>query len=330
MAQPGVPPLPPTSPAGGPGFAPTGGVLTTADLPTWGGMAQGSALAGQPVTDPNQRAALAGQLFGDTANALQGTNLPTFSPNDPSLVGRVAVPGARPIPQVDPTGSPLAQSWGQHKAQEAFDARTGALTRGPGWVENFTNWIGGNAQSTADLKARSQAADFYGQPQTKQYFSHHPTAVAMAEKDPVGFAVKLGPMLDAAVRGQQAGASGAAVLMHPNGMVKNDSNPDLTAAFAEAHGVPHGTSHAILEPHQYSWPEFHAATKGLTNRQAQQMWEMQHYLNPQQQAVASYLTTLNNQVTAAHPNGGAATDGGAADRQYQQVLHMIATGMPSQ
>ena len=104
----------------------------------------------------------------------------------------------------------------------------------------------------------------------------------------------------------------------------------LTKAVADAHGMALGAAHAITEPHQYSWPEFQAATRGMTNRQAAQAWEMQHYLNPQQQAVAGYLSGLTNQANASHPDGGAAKDGGAADKQLQQVLHMITTGMPAQ
>ena len=305
MPDPTSAPLPPTSPAGGPGFAPPGSD-PTAGLPTWGGMMQGAALAAPPA----------------------------FDPNAPSMVGKMAVPagGARQpaIEAVDTTAAGLPQWMDQSNATHHFNSRLGQLQSGPGVAERFLNWTGiagGNAQTTAALDQRQQAADVYSSDAGKKYFTQHPDQLTFAERDPVGFAMKVGPMLEAHAN---AGTAQPETLVHGNGMVKTNTNPALTKAVADAHGMALGAAHAITEPHQYSWPEFQAATRGMTNRQAAQAWEMQHYLNPQQQAVASYLSGLTNQANASHPDGGAAKDGGAADKQLQQVLHMITTGMPAQ
>lgn len=280
MPDPTSAPLPPTSPAGGPGFAPPGSD-PTAGLPTWGGMMQGAALAAPP--------------------------------DDPNLSG-------------------MANMHARNVAIQNVTQRTNALAdTGPGVAERFLNWTGltggTSGAGSAALDARQGAADTYAKPAATSYFTQHPDQLTFAEKDPVGFAMKLGPILDAHAN---AGTAQPEALDHGNGMVKTNTNPQLTAAVAKAHGIAVGAAHAITEPHQYSWPEFQAATRGMTNRQAAQAWEMQHYLNPQQQAVAGYLSGLTNQANAAHPNGGPANDGGAADKQLQQVLHMITTGMPAQ
>lgn len=310
-------PLPQTSPQGGPNpnSAPQPG-LSVLDLPSFGGTVDG-ALTG------NARAAaqanLRQQIAGATAPP-QSTGLPTYDPSAPSLV-------ATPANGVMGQGTGLENWLDARGAQGTFDDRlSGLRSVAPNTMSDIGNWLFHQAGGAADQlhQARSYAGATYARPEAEQYFSAHPSLLSAAEKDPVQFATKLGPILDAAVAAQNGTATrGTITHQTPDGMmVKPDDNVEHTNAVSKAFGVTPQQGHAMTQPHHYTDAEWLHATEGMTNNQLQQIWEMQHYLNPQQQAMSTALSIAQKQAQearAANPSGQGMND---AERTLYQMLQI--------
>jgi hypothetical protein len=189
-------------------------------------------------------------------------------------------------------------------------------------LSNFLFNPVGSPQAKA-MAARDNAATTFANSDVNSYLNEHPDVLTQAQTDPVGIATKLGPMLEAMVA-QQQGKVPPAQIAHPNGMVKDDNNPVLTKHSAAAMGVTEGQAHASQNTHQYSWPEFVAAMKGVNNSQLRMMWGMQHYLAPAQQAGSSYLAELQGRTTSGTPEQRS-----AAQKTYDSVRQMTLTpGFP--
>ena len=280
--------------------------MSVLDLPTMEGPLTGAA-----------RAAAAQRVYGVPAPAPAPTYqspgrapaipLPSYDPSAPSLVGHANTPG---VAQVDPQASGFSQ-WGQGaQATQDFNARAGKLAAAntPGPLAHVNNWLFGAGAAKDQFAQQSFAGDTYSRPEAKSYFSAHPSLLAAAESDPVGFAIKLGPILDAHVAAQNGTVQpGTITIQTPDGpMVKHDPNPPLTQSMAEAHGTHIQGAHAMLNPHAYNDQEWLAATAGMSRRAMKNIWQMQQHLSPQEKAQALLLGGAEQGAQGADPKSAAA------------------------
>lgn len=319
--------LPQTSPQGGPNpNSPFNNSVSVLDLPKMG-LSTDATLTGAA------RASLAAQLYGtpQDQSAAVGTKigLPGFNPSDPSMVGSVSMgpsdPRARSANQdlVDPNAGGMAQSRQLNDAQNQFGTRLGALGNvGPGIGDSIHNWLfgGGGSAEGKQHDAKTYAAGIYQRPETQTYFAAHPGLLAQAEQDPMGFATKLGPVLDAAVAAKNGQAvPGSIVHQTIDGpMAKPDANPALTTAGANATGTTEQQYHAATQAHHYTDQEYLHVMRGLTHNQAKSIWDMQHYLNPQQQATSLALSMGMQQAQGGQLN--------PAQQQFYTVLKLMNEG----
>ncbi len=254
--------------------------------------------------------------------ATTGPNaLPAWDPNATSLVGTPA--GGTPPPK---TGLPYITSgdWlPSHSPQAQFDSRMGdlAYSANPnkGVMDAIHNWMSGTTDPNA--VAGQQAEARYNSPEAKQYFAAHPSLLAAAEADPVNFAVKLGPILDAATaRAQGKISTGQIVHSTIDGpMIKPDDHPEMTVALAKAHGITPQQAHAGSQSHHYTEDEFVHAMRGATRGSMRSMWEMQHYLDPTNQAKALALGIGAQRAQAGGPGSDAAGE-------YYRYLQTLGLG----
>lgn len=323
------PTLPQTSTQGGPNpnSGPQGWSMSLADLP---GMAQANA----PAATGQARAALLATAMQRQAQAL-GTNvtLPSYDPAAPAVPAAVggpqpvAVPsrgqsfmdmlaagaanggeGGAPIgvtaPNMATPGGPgtMAQPPQPNSPNEAA-----AQQLDPGIMGALHNWWSNAPGSPAAeaYKAKAAAASTLRSDAAVQYMGQHPSLAEQMQSDPLGTALKLGPVIAARQNGTN-GTPGVHVLNTPDGPVaKNDSNSEHTQAVANLTGMTPVQAHAATQWHEYSPAEWLHATAGITNNQLKQMWEMQHYLNPQQQALALSLSQASKDAQGT-PEGSAA------------------------
>lgn len=266
------PVLPQTSTQGGPNPNSTNVGLSVLDLPSFGGTVNGALTGGA-------RAAAMANLQAQQQQALlpaQSQGLPSFEP------------GAAPL--TDPTSSAAGNAF----SGLAQGNRLGSLVQQtmPGVPEAIHNWMFnpvGGADATA-YQARNKASSLYGSPEAQTYFGAHPSLLAHAEADPVGFAQKLGPILEAA-----AGPKTPGQVVHntPDGpMLKNDDHTKMTDAVAKSFGITQQQGHAITQPHQYTRAEYIAAMRGVPVGSLKNAFEMQRYLTPDQQGTAAYLASI--------------------------------------
>lgn len=330
-------PLPQTSPQGGPNpNSPiTNRSVSVLDLPGMGGTVNG-ALTGAA------RASLMSQLYGgsDEASATQGAvnGLPGYDPNAQSMVGLVGTAPADPRarsagagPAVDPNAGSMDQEHQLAQAQGAFGNRMTSLVRGqqPSTYDAIHNWMfgGGGTAEGQTYAAKTYASSVLGSDAAKTYFGAHPSLLAHAEADPVGFAQKLGPIIEAksaAAAGQRT--PGQVVHLTADGpMLKNDDHTEMTDAVSKGFGMPQGQAHAMTQPHHYTPQEWLSATEGVTNKQLQQMWEMQHYLSPDQQASAMYLKAITGDAQATKMGLGPPNP---AQAQLERNLQALAFKNP--
>ncbi len=327
-------PLPQTSTQGGPNpnSDPNYAGVSVLDNP-------GPALA--PALTGDARASMAALLRARTAQALGGSTyqppgagpgmgspsvpLPAYNASDPSLV-------ATPANGVMGQGTGLTNMVESGGAQGAFDDRLSALrNQAPGVPEAIGNFLfnkaGGSGAQAYDQK--NYAGDVYSRPETQQYFSAHPSLLAAAEKDPVNFAMKLGPMLDASVA-TLSGTAQPGSITHQTidgPMVKPDDNTAQTAAYAKAFGISDQHAHAVSQPHHYTLPEFLHATEGLPIGALKNMWEMQHYLSPQQQALSRALATAQHNAQLEYEQNGHKP--GSAQALFDQITKIAGGVLPA-
>ena len=279
-----TPPLPQTSPQGGPNpnTNPGGWGVSVTDLPL---MPQ---LIGQATaTTPDAQRA----QFMQLAQNRQQTALAP-SPSVPTAVGNLPTFNApASAPAVDPNLTGIGNAWANHRTAEDQQAALGHLQRGPGWGSSIYNYLF-NPVGSPEAQAHAQqstTANFYNQPDAAAYLSQHPDLATAATANPVRFATALGPILEAhqkQLANQQT--PGAIPVQTPDGVAHLPvDNMERHAALKSALGTSdHGTA-ILMHPEKYdaaTWA--HAAlAHGVTNNQLKMMWEMQHYLNPQQQAL---------------------------------------------
>lgn len=264
----------------------------------------------------NPPASFAGMLagMGQAATAAKarfnGQTLPAYDPN--------GAPPAPPAPAPDPNASPLHQmlsNLGQMVAypgaalgmpmgreQLAPTDPLGRLATPSTPAAKLANFIGGNDATTAAQREHDTNAEFYSDPDVQKYLVAHPEFVNAAVSNPSSFAATLAPVVAMAKNAPQATFNG-----------KVHSDPAGIAAKAAQAGVPPETAAAFHESHQYSEDEFVKALSGkVSYDQAAKLWQMQHYLSPQQQVSGDYLSLLHNKATQDEQAYQEALSGGKA------------------
>lgn len=219
--------------------------------------------------------------------------LPAYSPSAPSRIDAAAASG------VTPQMSPFEASTATDLARRQLTGGIATLGQGPGVLERLGNYFGGNQASAAALDTRAKAAALYSRPEAQTYFSAHPDFLRAAQADPIGFATKLGPVIDAAV----SASGGPGTITHkgvgPNGedVVVPVDNHARIAAMSAATGMNPRHVHGALESHNYTdADQWVNSMRGISRDDLAQMWQMQHYLNPQQQAMVTALNNAQAQV----------------------------------
>ena len=247
--------------------------------------------------------------------------MPGYDPTAPNLVNTPAN-GVQPQTGADWLKNLIPNALGA-SPQSQFDRRVSMVGASPhNALDAISNWWS-NAPGTPEAKAydaQENASATLRRPEAQAYFGQHPSLLAHAEADPVGFAQKLGPILDAAVSASKGGVQ-PGTIMHSTldgPMGKPDNNPAMTNAHAAAFGVTPQVAHAATQPHHYTDQEYLQVMRGTSRGALKNMWEMQHYLNPQQQAMSLALSM------GAQQAGGKVLDPAAA--QYYKMLQAMATG----
>jgi hypothetical protein len=93
----------------------------------------------------------------------------------------------------------------------------------------------------------------------------------------------------------------------PNG--KRDDNPSVTAALADQHGVTPEQIHAGTQTHQYSEDEYVNALRGIPLGAYEKIYQMQHYLTPQQALIPRAVAGADRTVTEAQTQAQEALKG---------------------
>ena len=301
-----------TNPAGGPNpNSPPGGFgVSIADLPQFA--ATGGAQAADVANQRQYLQSLYQQRQGAAlAPTVTPTPAPAPAPTAPITPGPAAyAPGGSTLPAFDNSYVPPAR--GSNSAltglgnmldpnsQAAPVERETANLRNavdPGVSGAIYNWVA-NPVGGPDAQAyheRVAAGSVYADPNATSYFGQHPDLMTHAQADPMGFSKLLGPILEAHAA-EQAGThkpmpvtvqtrGGPEVHMSPNGA--------KTDAIAKGFNLPLDKAHILANPGMYSTQDFTNGIRGISRGAINNMWQMQHYLNPQQQAEAQYLSGAN-------------------------------------
>ena len=314
--DPSTPPLPAVNPAGGGWGSPLDG------LPTYGGVLTGNAIAAQPWN----------------ASAYQSA----FTPQAPrGAPGRgdwpvpalpVPSPANAPAPAApDPTRSGFS-NWmmppedPQTKGTfAAADLETAARPGVGAAIHNFFfNPVG--SPEAAAYKAQSDAATTLGSTAMGGYLARFPSMADAAAHNPVQFATAVGPILEAHQKELAGMQTPGAVTVKTNDgdATVPVNNMEKHAGLKAALGTTdHGTALLMDPSHmtQSQWVK-HARAAGITNNQLRMMWEMQHYLPPQQQAA-------QEQLGLAHQMYNATDGGSAAQERLRQQLQLIQAPTPA-
>jgi hypothetical protein len=203
-----------------------------------------------------------------------------------------------------------------------YDAAAAAAT--PNVGDAIHNWLFGDPTARAQFAQQQAAGATLGTDAAKTAALSRPDIMQQLQTHPVAGAIRIGPVLDAAVA-QQQGRHAPGLIAHntiDGPVVKPDDNPAHTKAVSDMLGTSAQGAHLLTQKHHYTEDEWvrHAQAEGITNNQLQQMWGMQHYLNPQQQALSGALNVGSN---LARPGAEALT---AAQQQYYAMLR-IAGGL---
>jgi hypothetical protein len=87
--------------------------------------------------------------------------------------------------------------------------------------------------------------------------------------------------------------------VHDDGTVKKPPDPGMVDAAAKGTGATFEQANAMMNAHHYTQDEFVNAIRGMPIALVEKLWNMQHYLNPQQQVEGAYNKQLQAGVDTA-------------------------------
>lgn len=209
-----------------------------------------------------------------------------------------------PTVQLPSNGAPsFGDSLGMHMGLGAPQPQSqiSNLATGPSGAERMGSFLFGTPEYQAGTQLKVNAAQTFQKPEVQQLLATNPDHLAAAVQDPVTAAGHFENFLSAMNNMKGRAAPNQITHVGPNGtsIVKNVDNPEMINSVAAGMGVDPRHAHGMLEPHQFSQQEFESAMADMPIVVAEHLWNMQHYLNPQQQAAVSYLGSLNQRTSAA-------------------------------
>lgn len=109
------------------------------------------------------------------------------------------------------------------------------------------------------------------------------------------------PSLSAILGAVQAAPATHVVATSANGAQRAIplDDPHMVDAVSKGTGAPAATVNAMINPHHYTRDEFINAMENAPAYQVEALWNMQHYLNPQQRAAQAYSGELDQGITDA-------------------------------
>jgi len=87
--------------------------------------------------------------------------------------------------------------------------------------------------------------------------------------------------------------------VHDDGTVKKPPDPGMVDAAAKGTGATFEQANAMMNAHHYTQDEFVNAIRGMPIAVVEKLWNMQHYLNPQQMASKRYIGGVDQSVENA-------------------------------
>lgn len=95
-------------------------------------------------------------------------------------------------------------------------------------------------------------------------------------------------------------------------------DPVKVDTLAKTTGATNNQAYAMLHPENFTEDQFAQEMVGTPIGVAEKLWNMQHYLNPDQQAGQAYLGQLNQDITNAQKDYNAGVESGKPKGQLQE------------
>lgn len=204
----------------------------------------------------------------------------------------------------DPTASPFSKMVANNSLQTSADQLYQPLTEtGNGFSRalGFFSKVDPSAPTQDQLQ---QAGHTFQDPRAKAIVMSDKSLYDAAIKDPVGFAGHLQKQLDLADQAPPTHTE--------QGKQIDPQHAAVVAQKATAADVPTSAAYAMHHPAAHSEDEFVNAIKGLSWNQMQRLWGMQHWIPPQQQIAAGFMTHLSGVANQADAEYNALLNGGGA------------------
>lgn len=263
-----------------PPVAPSTGMITDLSALTSPAPSITTALAG---------AAAAAPPAAPAAPMWEGRPLPTLTSD--FKVARSYDPNAYDVAN-NPTASPFSEMNANQHAGLEFQKQYEPLTTMGGPVDKMLSFFKARVPGEPGVYARENAASVYGDDRARALLASDPAWMNAAKAKPVEFAQVLKQMMDH--------ADGAPATTTPGG--KAIADPEGVNMKAKISGASHDAAHASHEPGQYTESEFIKHIGSLSWNQAAKLWQMQHYLPPQQQMMVGVMNQMAKTRQAALDN----------------------------
>lgn len=165
-------------------------------------------------------------------------------------------------------------------------------------ASRFMNLFFGNQGSTKAIADRDATANAFHDQLMQQYLVSNPDQLAIAEKDPRGYAAV---STDPNFRQTMAQAVGAHVDAAANDKVTHAEHPKVVSGAVD-NNVTAAQSHAALAPHKYTEDEFVKLFSGMPMKQVAMLFgqQMGHVRSPQEKAATEVFDVLHGNFAKAN------------------------------
>ena len=197
----------------------------------------------------------------------------------------------------NPASSPLTSTLGQFADYLSRDTRAQQVAAGPSLKDWMTNLFAGDTASTEALKQRTTTATALKDPLTQSYLTSHPDQLAIAEKDPRGYAAV---STDPGFRETMAKAVNAHVEAAANPRVNQDEHPQVVKDATDKN-VSATQAHAATATNKYTEDEFVKLFTGMPMKHFLSLFgqQMGHVGTPQEKAAIEVIDRLHGTFAKA-------------------------------
>jgi len=187
--------------------------------------------------------------------------------------------------------SPATAFLGQLGDYLSRSTRAQQAAAAPSLKDWLVNTFAGDTASTEALKQRAADAATLKDPLTQSYLTSHPDQLAIAERDPRGYAAV---STDPGFRERMAQAVGNHIDAAANPKVTHDEHPYVVQT-ATNNNITADAAHAMTAPRKYTRDEFIKATEGMPTATFMQMFgaQLQHVRTPQEKAASELFDRLH-------------------------------------